>query len=70
MADLLRVKDTFNKGVPAFTFEDWLKARLAANAPWDKLVMEMLTADGRLCDNGAAGFLLFDAEMPLDGVSN
>ena len=70
MADLLRVKDTFNKGVPAFTFEDWLKARLAANAPWDKLVMEMLTADGRLCDNGAAGFLLFDAEMPLDGVAN
>ena len=64
MADLLRVKDTFNKGVPAFTFEDWLKSRLAANAPWDKLVLEMLTADGRLCDNGAAGFLLFDAEMP------
>ena len=70
MADLLRVKDTFNKGVPAFTFEDWLKSRLAANAPWDRLVHEMLTADGRLCDNGAAGFLLFDAEMPLDGVSN
>jgi len=70
MADLLRVKDTFNKGVPAFTFEDWLKSRIAANAPWDRLVHEMLTADGRLCDNGAAGFLLFDAEMPLDGVSN
>ena len=70
MADLLRVKDTFGKGVPAFTFEDWLKARLAANAPWDKLVHEMVTADGRLCDNGATGFMLFDAEMPLDGVSN
>jgi hypothetical protein len=70
MADLLRVKDTFNKGVPAFTFEDWLKTRIATNAPWDSLVREMLTADGRLCDNGAAGFLLFDAEMPLDGVSN
>ncbi|MEY4271759.1 MAG: hypothetical protein RL250_625, partial [Verrucomicrobiota bacterium] len=52
------------------TFEDWLKSRIAANAPWDRLVHEMLTADGRLCDNGAAGFLLFDAEMPLDGVSN
>jgi hypothetical protein len=53
MADLLRVKDSFNKGVLAFTFEDWLKARIAANAPWDGLVREMLTADGRLCDNGA-----------------
>ena len=70
MADLLRVKDTFNKGVPAFTFEDWLKTRIATNAPWDAMVREMLTADGRLCDNGASGFLLFDAEMPLDGVSN
>jgi hypothetical protein len=70
MADLLRVKDTFGKGVPAFTFEDWLKMRIAANAPWDKLVFEMVTADGRLCDNGATGFMLFDAEMPLDGVSN
>lgn len=70
MADMLRVKDTFNKGIPAFTFEDWLKNRLATNATWDKLVTEMLTADGRLCDNGASGFLLFDAEMPLDGVAN
>lgn len=70
MADLLRVKDTFAKGVPAFTFEDWLKSRLAADTPWDKLVSEMVTADGRLCDNGATGFMLFDAEMPLDGVSN
>jgi hypothetical protein len=70
MADLLRVKDTFAKGVPAFTFEDWLKTRLAADTPWDKLVSEMVTADGRLCDNGATGFMLFDAEMPLDGVSN
>jgi hypothetical protein len=64
------VKDTFGKGIPAFTFEDWLKARLAANTPWDKMVAEMVTADGRLCDNGATGFMLFDAEMPLDGVSN
>lgn len=70
MADLLRVKDTFGKNVPAFTFEDWLKSRIAANAPWDQVVREMLTADGRLTDNGATGFMLFDAEMPLDGVSN
>ncbi|NBS04302.1 MAG: DUF1549 domain-containing protein [Verrucomicrobia bacterium] len=70
MADLLRVKDTFGKGIPAFTFEDWLKSRIASNAPWNQLVKEMVTADGRLTDNGAAGFMLFDADMPLDGVSN
>ncbi len=70
MADLLRVKDTFGKGIPAFTFEDWLKSRIASNAPWNQLVKEMVTADGRLTDNGAGGFMLFDADMPLDGVSN
>src|SRR3954465_9096245 len=30
----------------------------------------MLAAEGKLCDNGATGFLLYDAQMPLDGVSN
>ncbi|MFM8905905.1 MAG: DUF1549 domain-containing protein [Verrucomicrobiota bacterium] len=70
MADLLRAKDIIGKRIPAFTFEDWLKARITANATWDVMVREMISADGRILDNGAAGFLLFDADMPLDGVSN
>jgi hypothetical protein len=70
MGDMLRVKDTFGKGVPTFTFEDWLKDQLHADRPWDALVRTMLTADGKLCDNGAVGFLAYDAQMPLDGVSN
>ena len=70
MGDMLRLKDTFGKGVPAFTFQDWLKDQLHADRPWDSLVRTMLTADGKLCDNGATGFLLYDAQMPLDGVSN
>ena len=70
LADLLRAKDVIGKRIPAFTFEDWLKARIAANATWDVMVREMISADGRILDNGAAGFLLFDADMPLDGVSN
>jgi len=70
MGDMLRLKDTFGKGVPAFTFQDWLKDELHADRPWDALVRTMLTAEGKLCDNGATGFLLYDAQMPLDGVSN
>ena len=70
LGDMLRVKDSFGKNVPAFTFEDWLKDQLAADRPWDAVVRAMLTADGALCDNGATGFLLYDAQMPLDGVSN
>ena len=70
LGDMLRVKDTFGKNVPAFTFEDWLKDQLQADRTWDVLVRSMLTAEGKLCDNGATGFLLYDAQMPLDGVSN
>jgi len=70
MGDMLRVKDTFGKNVPAFTFQDWLKDQLHADRTWDSLVRTMLTADGKVCDNGATGFLLYDAQMPLDGVSN
>lgn len=70
LADTFRVKDEFGRGAKAYLFQDWLKDQLAADRPWDAMVKEMLTADGKLCENGAAGFLLRDAQMPLDGVSN
>ena len=70
LADMLRVKDDYGKGAKAFLYEDWLKEQVAMNASWDHMVREMLTADGKLNQNGAAGFLLRDAQMPLDGVAN
>ena len=70
LADMLRVKDDYGKGAKAFLYEDWLKDQIAMNRPWDVMVRDMLTADGKLNENGAAGFLLRDAQMPLDGVSN
>jgi hypothetical protein len=70
LADMLRVKDDYGKGAKAFLYQDWLKEQVAMNVPWDAMVSEMLTADGKLNTNGAAGFLLRDAQMPLDGVSN
>ncbi|HEX2746695.1 MAG TPA: DUF1549 domain-containing protein [Verrucomicrobiales bacterium] len=69
-ADMLRVKDDYGKGAKSFLYEDWLKDQIAMNRPWDVMVRDMLTADGKLNTNGAAGFLLRDAQMPLDGVSN
>jgi hypothetical protein len=70
LADMLRVKDDYGRGAKAFLYEDWLKDQIAINRPWDAMVRDMLTADGKLNENGAAGFLLRDAQMPLDGVSN
>lgn len=70
LADMLRVKDDYGKGARAFLYEDWLKDQIAMNVPWNAMVRDMLTADGKLNENGAAGFLLRDAQMPLDGISN
>lgn len=70
LADMLRVKDDYGKGAKSYLYEDWLKEQIAMNVPWDVMVHDMLTADGKLNENGAAGFLLRDAQMPLDGVSN
>ena len=70
LADMLRVKDDYGKGARAFLYEDWLKDQIAMNVPWNAIVRDMLTADGKLYENGAAGFLLRDAQMPLDGMSN
>ncbi len=70
LADMLRVKDDYGRGAKAYLYEDWLKDQIAMNRPWDAMVRDMLTADGKLNTNGASGFLLRDAQMPLDGVSN
>jgi hypothetical protein len=71
LADTLRIKDRIGKrGANSYLFQDWLESQLLANRPWDQLVHALVTADGALADSGAAGFLLRDAQMPLDGVSN
>lgn len=68
LADMLRVADVANKA-RFYTYQDWLKQEIADNVPWDKMVRAMMTADGRLLDNGATGYLLRDAGMRLDNLS-
>ncbi|MEI6535413.1 MAG: DUF1553 domain-containing protein, partial [Verrucomicrobiaceae bacterium] len=46
-----------------------IKEQVATNRPWDQVVHEMITADGKMWSNGAAGYLLRDAGMPLDNLS-
>lgn len=70
-ADMLRINDKVDnrllKGLP---YIKWLKDSLAANKGWDKMAGELMTADGKLWNNGASGYLLRDAGMPLDNLSN
>ncbi len=67
-ADMMRVADEANKG-RFYTYEEWLKGEINKGTTWDKIVYKMLTADGRLLDNGATGYLLRDAGMRLDNLS-
>lgn len=67
-ADMMRVADLANKA-RFYTYQDWLKSQIADNIPWDKMVYTMMTADGKLLDNGATGYLLRDAGMRLDNLS-
>jgi hypothetical protein len=77
-AEMLRVKDRLEqdnlRGVP---YINWMQHQIEKNVPWDKMVFEMLTAEGKMWDrkpdgsyNGAAGYLLRDAGMPLDSLAN
>ena len=70
LADMLRVRDEYSRTGQTYTFHNWIKDQLAANRPWDAMVHDMLTASGRLGENGATGYLLRDAGMPLDSLSN
>ena len=70
LGDMLRVKDEYYRIGKTWTFHTWLKSQLRENRPWDELVHDMLSAEGRLGENGATAYLLRDASMPLDSLSN
>ena len=70
LADMLRVRDEYSRTGQTYTFHTWIKEQIAANRPWDAMVHDMITASGRLGENGATGYLLRDAGMPLDSLSN
>lgn len=67
-SDMLRVADDAQKA-KFFTYQEWLKDQIAKNRPWNEVVRDMLVADGKLLDNGAAGYLLRDRGMRLDNLS-
>ncbi len=67
-ADLLRLQTTHEQY--GLGWHVWLRNSLAADKPWDKIVHEMLSAEGHAVDNPAVGYYLRDRGMLLDNVSN
>ncbi|MBS0262529.1 MAG: DUF1549 domain-containing protein [Planctomycetes bacterium] len=69
-ADVLRYTDSLNPNVSGDSYRQWLKQSLAENKPWNKLVSELLTAEGLIWQNPATGYIQRDANMPLDNMNN
>ncbi len=69
-ADILRYTDNLNNTVRGEPYRQWIKQSLAENKPWDKMVHEMLTAEGLIWKNPATGYMQRDANMPLDNMNN
>ncbi len=69
IADMVRYKSNVKRAQFA-SFQRWIKDSLRTNKGWDKMAYEMISAEGSLASNGASGYLLRDAGMPLDGLSN
>lgn len=72
-ADILRMKSQMiggSQSLPAFYgYSNWLKSSLRDNKPFDQMVREVVTADGKSYENGAIGFYIRDYNMPLDNMA-
>lgn len=72
-ADVLRLKSTTvgggNSAAAGYAYIHWLKDILAKNTPYDEMVRQLLTADGKTYENGAVGFYIRDYNMPLDNMA-
>ncbi len=70
-ADLLRLNSRgLAPGQPGKLYDDWVKDAIRSHMPYDEFVRQLVTASGRLWENGAVGFYVRDLGMPLDHMSN
>ena len=68
-ADLLRVQSRM-RNAPGAPYLNWIKSAIRENKPYDEMVRNLITAEGYIWDDGAAGYYLRDAGMPLDHMAN
>ena len=72
-ADLLRLQTRMRGGNQIGAgqlYVHWVKEQVQNNAPFDEMAFNLITAEGYPWENGAVGYYLRDAGMPLDNMSN
>jgi hypothetical protein len=70
-ADILRYKSRTNNtaSVVEASYGKFIKDSLRSNKRYDQFTRELLSAKGFAWDNGAIGYYLRDAGMPLDNMA-
>ncbi|MCM8534472.1 MAG: DUF1549 and DUF1553 domain-containing protein [Lentisphaeraceae bacterium] len=70
-ADVLRAT-TRMRNISGQPYIQYIKDSIRENKPYDKFVQELLSAEGAIYkdSNGATGYYMRDAGMPLDNMSN
>ncbi|MEM7672439.1 MAG: DUF1549 domain-containing protein, partial [Verrucomicrobiota bacterium] len=69
-ADLLRVQSRTQQAGLGEAYANWIKESISQNLPYDQFVSELVTAEGYPWENGAIGYSMRDAGMPLDNLAN
>ncbi len=71
-ADVLRLQSNGPQagGITGAAYTSYLKESLRENKPYDQIVRELVTAQGKAWDNGAIGYYMRDRGMPLDNMAN
>lgn len=70
-ADVLRAQSNGQAGqVTGTAYLAFIKDSLRTNKPYDKLVRELVSAQGQAWENGAIGYYMRDRGMPLDNMAN
>lgn len=70
VADMLRVRDLKSNQGENSSYQAWLMDQFTANRSWSKTVHDLMVAGGDLVTQPAVGWLVRDAGMPLDSLSN
>ena len=72
-ADLLRLQTRMRGGNQIGAgqlYVHWVREQINKNVPFDEMAFNLITAEGYPWENGAVGYYLRDAGMPLDNMSN
>jgi len=64
-SDLLLVQSKRLKPAAMWAYYDWIRNNVAANAPWDQMVRQLIVAQGSTLENGAANFFVLHEDPKL-----